>query len=98
MRDILEVQEQVQEEARQQHVEGSKKISKQMIDMVIFFGKKELAFRLHRESLANDPSFNIEKFLETSKYLANYNDAITTHLEKVEKNYREMEEKNKGSK
>ena len=98
MRYIVEAQEKVQEEARQRHVKANRKILKRVIDTVIFLGKKELAFRGHRESLANDPSINTGKFLETLKYLANYDDVIATHLEKVENDHREMEEKRKGSK
>ena len=98
MRDILEAQENVQEEARQRHIEANRKILKRVIDTVIFLGKQELAFRGRRESLANDPSVNIGNFLETLKYLANYDDVIATHLEKLENNHREMEEKKKESK
>ena len=36
--------------------------------------------------------------METLKYLANYDDVIATHLEKVENDHSEMEEKKKGSK
>ena len=46
-RDILEAQEQVQEEARQLHVEPSRKILKRVIDTVTFLGKQELTFRGH---------------------------------------------------
>ena len=56
MRDILEAREKVQEEIMKRHVEGNRKILKGVIDTVIFLGKQELAFRGHRESLANDSS------------------------------------------
>ena len=46
-RDILEAQEQVQEEARQRHVEASREILKRVIDKVTFLGKQELTFRSH---------------------------------------------------
>ena len=44
MRDIPEAQKNVQEEARQQHAEGYRKILKRVIDTFIFLGKLELAF------------------------------------------------------
>ena len=69
-----------------------------MIDAATFLGKLELAFRGHRESLVNDPFVNTGNFLETLKYLANYDDVIATHLEKAENDHREMAEKKKGSK
>ena len=71
---------------------------KRVIDTVIFLGKQELTSRAHREMLANDLPVNTGNFLQTLKYLANYDDGIATHLEKVENNHREMEEKKKGSK
>ena len=98
MRHILEAQENVQEEARQRRVEASTKILKRVIDAATFLGKLELAFRGHRESSVNDPSVNTGNFLETLKYLANYDDVIATHLEKAEDDHREMAEKKKGSK
>ena len=93
MRDILDAQEKVPEKARQRHVEANRKILKRVIDMVIFLGKQELSFRGHRELLANYPSVNTGNFLETLKYLTNYDDVIATHLAKVENDHREMEEK-----
>ena len=98
MRDIPEAQEKVQEELRQRHVEANRKILKRVTDTFIFLGKQELAFRGHREFLANHPSVNTRTFLETSKNLANYDDITATHLEKVENDHCEMEEKKKESK
>ena len=98
MRDMLEAEEKVQEEARQRHIEVNRKILKRVIDTVIVSGKQELAFRGHRKSLANDSSVNTGNFMGTLKYLANYDDVVATHLEKVENDHREMEEKKKGSK
>ena len=83
---------------RQRHVEANRKILKRVIDTIIFLGKQKLAFCGHRELLANDPSVDTINFLETLKYLANYDDAIATHLKKVENDHREMEEKKKESK
>ena len=88
MADKLEAQEKVQEKGR--------KILKQVIDTAIFLGKQK--FRGHRESLANEPSVNTGKFLEILKHVAHYDDVITAHLEKVENDHREMEEKKKGIK
>ena len=68
-----------------------------MIDTVILLGKQELAFRGHRESLAADPSVNTGNFLEIMKYLAEYDDVIAAHLEKVENEHRRLEEKKEGS-
>ena len=47
MRDILDAQEKVQEEARQRHVEANRKILKRVTDTVIFLGKQELTFFGH---------------------------------------------------
>ena len=65
MRDMLEAEEKVQEEARQRHIEANRKILKRVIDTVIVSGKQELAFRGHRKSLANDSSVNTGNFLGT---------------------------------
>ena len=69
-----------------------------MIETVIFLGNQELSFCDNPESLANDPSVNTRSFLKTLKYLTNCDDVITTNLEEVENDNREMEEKKKGSK
>ena len=63
IRDILETQEEFQEEVRQWHIEANRKILERVIDMVILLSEQELAFRGHRESLANDPFVNTGNFL-----------------------------------
>ena len=68
-----------------------------MIDTVILLRKQELAFRGRRESLAADPSVNTGNFLEILKYLAEYDDVIAAHIEKVENEQRRLEEKKEGS-
>ena len=98
MRGIFEAQQKVQEVARRRHVQANRKILKRVIDSVIFLGKQELAFCGYRESLVTDLFVNAGKFLETLKYLANYDDLIASHLVKIENNHREMEEKKAGSK
>ena len=71
--------------------------SGRVIDTVILLEKQELAFRGHRESLAADPSVNTGNFLEILKYLAEYDDGIAAHLEKVENEHRRLQEKKEGS-
>ena len=46
---------------------------------------------------AADPSVNTGNFLEILKYLAEYDDVIAAHFEKVETEHRRLEEKKEGS-
>lgn len=98
MKDILKTQEEEQERIRRRQVEANRKILKRVIDTTIFLGKQELAFRGHRESLASGPSTNKGNFLETLKYLAEYDDIIALHLENIEREHLNFEAKKKGTK
>jgi len=68
--------------SKQRQVEANRRILRRVIDTIIFLGKQELAFRGHRESLASDPFANKGNFLETLKYLADYDDITALHLER----------------
>ena len=82
MRDILE-NRRSSRKSRQRHCEAEvEDMLKRVIGTVIFLRKQELAFRDHRESLANDSSVNTGNVLEELKYVANYDGVISNHFDK----------------
>lgn len=98
LNDILKRQDEEQEKKRLIQVEANRRILKRVIETIMFLGKQELAFRGHRESLASDSSVNKGNFLETLKYLAEYDDVMALHLESVERDHIDLEAKKKGKK
>ncbi|XP_066924588.1 zinc finger MYM-type protein 1-like [Clytia hemisphaerica] len=98
LNDILKRQDEEQEKKRLIQVEANRRILKRVVETIMFLGKQELAFRGHRESLASDSSVNKGNFLETLKYLAEYDDVMALHLESVERDHIDLEAKKKGDK
>ena len=82
MRDILE-NRRSSRKSRQEHCEAEvEDMLKRVIGTVIFLRKQELGFHNHRESFANDPSVDTGNVLEELKYVANYDDVFSNHLDK----------------
>ena len=87
---LLDKQSKAIENARLKELVKNRELLKRIIDVIILLGKLGIAFRGHRENMADEDVFNNGIFLELVKLLGKYDEILGKHVEKVRKDHEKI--------